>query len=82
MFSTMSLYKYNYLWSVGDKSWGSSFQEKVSNTYTLRLGYSRISILYKKYIYINKSNNIIIIIIIIIILFIIIKVKHIMYDVQ
>jgi len=26
----------------GGKDWGSSFQEKVSNTYTYKLSYSRI----------------------------------------
>ena len=35
------------LWGVRNKDWGLSFQEGVSYTYTLRLGYSRDSILYK-----------------------------------
>ena len=33
-----SLHKYKYLWGVGGKGQGSSFQEGVSHTYTLRLG--------------------------------------------
>ena len=33
-----SLYKYKCLWSVGGKGWGSSPEEGVSHTYTLRLG--------------------------------------------
>ena len=33
---------------MGDKSWGLSLQDGTSYTYTLRLGYSRNSILYKK----------------------------------
>ena len=40
---------------------GSNLQERVSHTYTLRLGYSRISILYPKkkhqYCEINKKCN-------------------------
>ena len=48
-----SLHKYKCLWGVGGKGWGSSFQEGVSHTYTPRLDYSRISILYKK-----ESNKI------------------------
>ena len=43
-----SLYKYKWLCDMGDKSWGLSLQEGTSYTYTLRLGYSRNSILYKK----------------------------------
>ena len=38
-----------------DKGWDLSLQEGVSHTYTLKLGYSIIFILYKKiYIYIYK----------------------------
>ena len=33
---------------LGGKGWGLSFQERVLHTYTLRLGYSKISILLKK----------------------------------
>ena len=35
-----------FLWGVGGKDRSSSFQEEVSHTYTLKLGYSRNSILY------------------------------------
>ena len=38
---------------VGDKGRGSSLQWGVSHTYTFRLDYSRIYILYKK----NKNKN-------------------------
>ena len=43
-----SLQKYKCLWVVEDKSRDSSFQEGVSHTYTLKLGYSRNYILYQK----------------------------------
>ena len=33
---------------MGDKGRDSSLQKRASHTYTLRLGYSRISILYQK----------------------------------
>ena len=36
------------VWGVGSKNEDSSLQEGASHTYTLRLDYSRISILYKK----------------------------------
>ena len=36
------------LWDVRDKGQGSSFQKGTSHTYILRLGYSRIYILYPK----------------------------------
>ena len=58
-----SLHKYKCLWGVGDKDQSSSFQEGASHTYTLRLGYSGIYILYIYiyiYIYINllkKKKN-------------------------
>ena len=51
-----SLHKYKCLWGVGDKDQSSSFQEGASHTYTLRLGYSGIYILYI-YIYIYKSSQ-------------------------
>ena len=43
-----SLHKYKCLWSVGSKGYGSSLQEGALHTYTLRLGQSKISLLYKK----------------------------------
>ena len=36
------------MWDVGGKDRDSSFQEGVSHTYTLRLDYSKNSILYQK----------------------------------
>ena len=51
-----SLHKYKCLWGVGGKGQdsggkgrGSSLQEGGSHTFTLRLGYSRNSILYQKH---------------------------------
>ena len=38
---------------MGSKGLGLSLQERISYTYTLRLGYSRNSILYKK----EKEKN-------------------------
>ena len=43
-----SLYKYKYLWDVEGKDRSLSLQERTSHTYTLKLGQSRNSILYKK----------------------------------
>ena len=43
-----SLYKYRCLWGVGGKGWGSTLQERVWHTYTLRLCYNKIYILLKK----------------------------------
>ena len=43
-----TLHKYKCLWGVGGKGQNSSLQEGTLHTFTLRLGYSRISILYKK----------------------------------
>ena len=40
--------KYKYLWGVEDKDCGSSYQEKVSQIYVLRLDYSRILSCIKK----------------------------------
>ena len=42
-----SLHKNKCLWDVRGKDWASSLQEGNSHTYTLRLGYNKISILYK-----------------------------------
>ena len=42
------LHKYKCLWSVKGKSQGSSIQERILHTYTLRLGYNKNSILYQK----------------------------------
>ena len=50
-----SLHKYKCLLGVGGKGWGSSLQEGVSHTYTLKLNQSRISIMYKKK---GKKNEI------------------------
>ena len=41
-----SLYKYKCIWGVEGKGRGLSFRERVSQTYTLRLGYSINFILY------------------------------------
>ena len=49
IFLKWSLHKYKCLCGVGGKGWGSNLQEEASHTYTLRLGQSRISILYIKY---------------------------------
>ena len=46
-----SLYMYKCLWGVEGKRRGSSLQERASHTHTLRLGQSRIFILYKKNYY-------------------------------
>ena len=43
-----SLYKYKCLWSIGGTNQDSSLEKGVSHTYILRLGYSKISILYQK----------------------------------
>ena len=43
-----SLHKYKYLRSVGGKGRSSSLQEGFSHIYTLKLSWSRNSILYKK----------------------------------
>ena len=43
-----SLHKHKCLWGVGSKGQGSSLQKEVLHTYTLRLSYNIISILYIK----------------------------------
>ena len=53
-----SLHKYKCLCGVEGKGRNSSLQKEISYTYTLRLSYSRNSILYKKIIIIKlKKNN-------------------------
>ena len=43
---------------MGGKGWGSSLQERDSHTYTFRLSYTRISILYKKkYLLLSQFIN-------------------------
>ena len=48
LFLSNIIKKYKCLWGVRGKDWGSSFQERVSHTHTLRLCYSINFILYKK----------------------------------
>ena len=43
------LHEYKYLWDMGGKGRDSSFQERVSHTYILRLGYNRNSIVWANF---------------------------------
>ena len=40
------LHKYKCLCGVGGKGWSASLHKGISHTYTLKLGFSKISILY------------------------------------